>query len=530
MEGTALDFMKEHYNISAAKDKYLFYNLNKLRRAFEKEAEIDFIDMNNVGDFAETRPETLLMQDRQTAFLDSFVNNASKEVNPIGWYIVEQSIMHDNPPDLKQLSKKLGMSLERVEEHELNFNHINDIPSSVPEHERPKAKVEYYDQKTNILISAVMHHQETGFWPKATATGDVLYGPMRGTSWSKIDKNISRGLVKIDGITSLHTFLAPYKEIDGITVEDIIDSAPKYTEKSLHVSDIIKGAKEHFSETKKWPSCHDYTLISSGPLEGESWGTIDKHLRDGGRTLSGGTSLFKLLDKNGLSINISIESIIKAAEAQYKKEDKWPSTSDNREIKMGPLKGKSWKAIANGFYRGDFGLPTDITLPEILRAHNCYDSNKISSFDIVETAKLHKKQTGKWPSSKDSNIIQGGPLDGEKWTSIHTAIRDGHRGFEKGTHTGLSALLKEEGCFNRNIIKDDVIKSIEHYRHERPDQGPTNKTKGRINDGSILNGMSWSAVDKRKIEGMTLSQIIKEHDANSIQKLENLCSVEEFDI
>lgn len=134
MEGTALDFMKEHYNISAAKDKYLFYNLNKLRRAFEKEAEIDFIDMNNVGDFAETRPETLLMQDRQTAFLDSFVNNASKEVNPIGWYIVEQSIMHDNPPDLKQLSKKLGMSLERVEEHELNFNHINDSTADIFHH------------------------------------------------------------------------------------------------------------------------------------------------------------------------------------------------------------------------------------------------------------------------------------------------------------------------------------------------------------------------------------------------------------
>ncbi len=303
-----------------------------------------------------------------------------------------------------------------------------------------------------------------------------------------------------------------------------------YNSSTITEQMILDAAQNHFDKYKKdhgvgrWPSCKDFSTISTWPLKGESWGTIDKHLRVGGRGLAGGSSLSQLLEDNGLGPSITVDDIITAARQHYTDIEaitgtgKWPSSSDDNEITSGSLEGKSWKGVNTALIRGYYGLPSDTSLSKLLKEHGCYDDNTLSMDDIIAAAKLHYKETkektgrGKWPSSKDNTEISNGPLAGEKWASIHTAIRDGHRGLSpyKG---GLPSFLKDNDCYDRPMTKQDIILSCIYYKENNPDnKWPTNKVKERINDDSILHGMSWSAVDKRKVDGMTLNQIIKEHE------------------
>tara|TARA_R110002072_G_scaffold63628_3_gene158080 strand:- start:743 stop:2167 length:1425 start_codon:yes stop_codon:yes gene_type:complete len=303
-----------------------------------------------------------------------------------------------------------------------------------------------------------------------------------------------------------------------------------YSKTDITVGMIIEGVKRHFDETKKlygvgqWPSCKDYSSISDGPLRGESFGTIDKHLRDGGRGLPGESSLSQLMEEHGLGSHITIQDILDAAKLHFfqTKEKtgvgKWPSSSDRTRITSGPLEGKTWKGIDTAFHRGYFNLPSDTTLSCFLKENGCFDSNIIDPSDVVEAAKLHYSQMkektgrGRWPSSKDNKVIETGPLKGEKWSSIHTAIRDGYRGFDP-TEGGLPAFLRAHDCYDRAITKNDIIVSALYYKTQNKDnKWPSNKTKAPVCDDTVLHGMTWASIDKRKIEGMSLFQIISEYE------------------
>lgn len=302
-----------------------------------------------------------------------------------------------------------------------------------------------------------------------------------------------------------------------------------YSSSIISIDMILEGARLHFEQAKekygtgRWPSCKDFTTITYGPLKGESFGTIDKHLRDGGRGLPGGSSLYQLLEEHGLGPKITEDDILDAAKFHFFQvkadmgQGKWPSSSDKTEITSGPLEGKTWKGIDTALRRGYFGLPSGTTLSKFLKAHGCH--NMLDPRDVVQAAQLHFEETkrktgrGKWPSSKDNNMIKSGPLKGEKWSSVHTAIRDGYRGFEP-IDGGLPTFLKAHDCYDRPLVKQDVIISALIYKSRHPEnKWPNNKVKEQIGDDTLLHGMRWSAVDKRKIGGMSLRQIIDEYDA-----------------
>ena len=77
--------------------------------------------------------------------------------------------------------------------------------------------------------------------------------------------------------------------------------------------------------------------------------------------------------------------------------------------------------------------------------------------------------------------------------------------------------LKDNGCVDRKPTMEDVVISALRYKNTHSEgKWPNNKVPEKIDDGTILSGMSWSSVDKRKIGGLSLFNIIKKHEASAI--------------
>ncbi|MBL4589342.1 MAG: hypothetical protein JKY11_04600 [Alphaproteobacteria bacterium] len=579
MNGAALDYIKKKFGLQAVWQKELFFNLSKIKRGIKEETpdipkgEFDqkiiehvhklrkinitsyeigetektislvasgqwakAVDLDTLSysdsqsDFLETNPENLLMNEEKEVFENAFVTKAAKHLGAESWYIVEKMVLSDEPPSKRKMAKKLGISEGRVTEilgeaivelQALFSDFKGEFKVSatdievVFEPERSKPKITYHSYETNILICAIMHNENAEVWP-STGSGKVQWGPLKGRDWRLIHRDIENGILDESDATSLREFLAPYKEIVELTVDNVLDMAEIFTEKSLNIEDILAAAKLYHIEYARWPSCNDYKRIVSGPLDGETWGAVDKQLRDGGRDLPGGQSLARLLEDNGLGDHITTDDIIVAAQQHHNKTGGWPSSSETKEIKTGPLKGKTWKGMSTAFYRGYYNLPTDTTLSQFLKDNGCCDDNTLAPSNIIAAAKIHKENTGKWPSSKDNKVIVGGPLDGEKWCVVHTALRDGYRGLT-ANGKGLPQFLKDNGCVDRKPTMEDVVISALRYKNTHSEgKWPNNKVPEKIDDGTILSGMSWSSVDKRKIGELSLFNIIKKHEASAI--------------
>lgn len=576
LDGAAKDFVKARFELNSSIEKYLFFNVKKLKaqikaenpsitatdllqeiadRTYEKThghcTAADVVDIEkfvntvasgkylsedltdgegaiNLYDGYETRPDQILLDLEDQALKNSFVTKASEALSPIGWYIIEQNILKDTPVDLKILSRKLGIPLDTVKrtldesleklkdiftDHENDFSLTKSFETAIPEHERPKAKLTYHSYKTNILTSAFLHKEQTGSWPHK-GSGIITTGALKGKNWATVDHDIENGKIALQSdARSLSELLTPYKLIENLTLDDILFDEPMLNQNTLHIEDILKAAQQYFDATCRWPNCNDFEIIRTGVLEGETWGRIDKALRDGLRGLPGGSSLSKLLIENGIGNAMNANDVLEGAKLHHKTYGSWPSSSDTTPIKIGKLKGKNWKAIDTAFHRGYFELPTGTTLSQFLRSHGCHDDNTLHAEDIIAAAKQHKQQTGKWPSCKDNAVIKEGALKGEKWTTIHTALRDGYRELPK-IEGGLPGFLKENNCVDRPATQYDVLQSAFNYRNAHPqNKWPNNKTTERISDNTILSGSTWASIDKRKINGMSINQIIKDYEA-----------------
>lgn len=129
-----------------------------------------------------------------------------------------------------------------------------------------------------ILQWADAYHDKMGRWPRHNA-GSV--DGTAGETWIGVDgalRNGSRGLPRDSSLAKL---LAEHRD-----VRNVADLAPLVEE------DILKWAEMHYARTGQRPCC------TSGAIEevpGETWEKIDRALRRGFRTLTGGSSLAQLI-------------------------------------------------------------------------------------------------------------------------------------------------------------------------------------------------------------------------------------------
>jgi hypothetical protein len=119
-----------------------------------------------------------------------------------------------------------------------------------------------------------------GSWPK------MYSGPVAGQleeNWRRVDNALRYGLCGLDqsGGSSLADLLTHHRAVRNV------HRLPRLTD-----AEILRWAKHHREATGAWPNENPGPVV--GPA-GEVWANVNAALRDGGRSLAGGSSLAKLL-------------------------------------------------------------------------------------------------------------------------------------------------------------------------------------------------------------------------------------------
>ena len=131
-----------------------------------------------------------------------------------------------------------------------------------------------------ILAWADAHHQRTGDWPKVRS-GPIVDAP--GETWKAVGVALQLGLRGLKGGASLAQLLAEHRGVRNRL------ALPKYTHEQ-----ILAWADAHHQRTGAWPNQRS-GAVDGAP--GETWEGIQSALRVGFRGLSGGSSLFQLLQE-----------------------------------------------------------------------------------------------------------------------------------------------------------------------------------------------------------------------------------------
>ena len=279
-----------------------------------------------------------------------------------------------------------------------------------------------------ILAWADAFHQITGNWP--TIDSGLIH-EAQGETWADVDNALRRGFRSLPGESSLPQLLAQHRNARNH------GKLPALTD-----GQILAWADVYFQRTGKWPSRY------SGPIHGaadETWSGVDSALNSGGRGLSGGYSLTRLLAKHRGVRNskdlptLTVEHVLTWADAHHARTGKWPRSSSGA-IHDAP--GETWNGIQQALFMGSRGLPAGLTLPKLLEANrgvrNRLNVSTLTEKQILEWAEAHYERTGQWPNRDAGRIIEA---PGETWNGIRLALLRGSRGLPGGST--LARLIKE---------------------------------------------------------------------------------------
>jgi len=147
-------------------------------------------------------------------------------------------------------------------------------------------------------------HARTGRWP-IKSDGRIVSG--LGETWAKINSALRQGLRGLPGGSSLPRLLAQHRAVSNRK------ALPHFT-----IAGILRWTDGYHQRTGNWPN------RDSGPVAGDSretWFKVDRALQNGGRGLSGRSSLAKVLARyrgvrNPANLaGYSIQAILRWADA-----------------------------------------------------------------------------------------------------------------------------------------------------------------------------------------------------------------------
>jgi hypothetical protein len=292
--------------------------------------------------------------------------------------------------------------------------------------------VPHPDRRPRLTVAQILqwadaHKASTGRWPKGKSLD-----PIKGTTdtWAKVAAAIrggKRGLKK----TSLAALLARRRG-----VRNHLQAPP------LTLAQILSWADRHKRKTGTWPIASSGSIIG---VKGESWVKVQAALSQGGRGMTGGDSLARLLERergvqNRLnSPDLTVPLILKWADDYFAKKGKWPSAH------CGAIEGtqETWGGINASLERGKRGTTGGSSLAKLLAkergVRNKQDLPPLTIEQILRWAKAHHHRTGRWPNGHD------GLIDGtlEKWANVEQALRKGLRHLPSGL--SLTKLLADYG-------------------------------------------------------------------------------------
>jgi superfamily II DNA or RNA helicase len=316
-----------------------------------------------------------------------------------------------------------------------------------------------------ILQWADVHHLKTTEWPNVKS-GDVL--DTIGEKWGNIENALRRGDRGLPGGSSLAQLLAEKRGVRN-----------QKTLPNLTIEQILKWADAHEQKTGQWPKRASGGVLGS---PGEKWTNINAALIKGLRGLPGDATLAQLLAEQrgirnlGALTDLTIEQILKWADAHHKKTGQWPNQ------KSGDVLGapeEKWANIAAALSQGRRGLPSNSSLARLLAEKRGVRNQKglpsLSINQILKWADTHHQKIGQWPNLNSGSVL-GAPE--EKWVYIDAALYEGLRGLPG--NSSLARLLTEKrGVRNKNDLPNLTLEQILEWadaHHKKTGQWPNVKS------------------------------------------------------
>ncbi len=348
-----------------------------------------------------------------------------------------------------------------------------------------------------ILAWADEWFEANGKWPGAKS-GRI---PRTNEKWANIDQNLrdrGRGLPYRTTLARLLQRERGHRNLGNL---------PRLT-----IKQILAWADEWFAKNGKWPGAKSGRI----PETSENWGTIDQHLRGGGRGFPYRTTLARFLaERRGVRNHGDLphfreEEILVWADAYRQRHGKWPNQQSG-PIPEAP--GESWGKVDRALISGLRGCPGGSSLPQLLERHRGHRNHMnlpdLTIQQILSWADAHHRRTGRWPRHKSGPILE---QPDTTWSAVDTALNEGCRGLRGGS--SLTQLLeKHRGADRRRERPRWTVQQVlewadSHYR--RTGVWPTWRS-GRIPEAKWE---TWRLVDyalKRRRQRLSLAQLLAKH-------------------
>lgn len=208
-----------------------------------------------------------------------------------------------------------------------------------------------------IVGWAKVHFKKTGEWP--TRRSGPIDGAPAGETWATVAAALEQGLRKLEKTTSLNALLRRECGAESNRTIRLRLTTPKIVELLKNYNERNPGTWP--TETTKDPELEKKQL---------SWRMIDRSLREGARSLPGGSSLTKLLREHLGVRNGSRPPQIKRSDvwawalAYHARTGRWP-TRKSGDVMGQP--GEKWGNIHQAFRGGRRGLGSGSTLSRFLK-------------------------------------------------------------------------------------------------------------------------------------------------------------------
>jgi hypothetical protein len=262
---------------------------------------------------------------------------------------------------------------------------------------------------------------------------------------------------------------------------------------ALDVDQILDWVDAHHTRTGVWPKANSGVIPAA--LD-DTWYRVDKALRNGTRSLPGGSSLARFLEtKRGVRnianlLPLKVEDILAWADAHHEQTGDWPHRDSGDTGKP----GETWANVDAALRGGLRGLRGGSSLARLLARYrqvaNPADRPLLSDAQILRWAERHHRRTGDWPTRASGAIVGS---KGDTWLAIDAALHRGLRSLPGGT--SLAALLTRLGARNHGdlppLTEDLILTWVDAHRR-RTGRWPQSTS------GAVANapGETWSAISK----------------------------------
>jgi hypothetical protein len=284
-----------------------------------------------------------------------------------------------------------------------------------PSGRRPPLKI------ADILAWADEFYARVGRWP--SFTDGKIVGQL-GLTWSVVNNALTRGYRGLRPGSSLAKLLLEHR---GRTHRLFL---PRFS-----IQRILAWADAYHERTGQWPTRNSGRIATASA---DTWFIVDKALRNGGRGLSAGSSLARLLTQRRGVRNLSelppltVEQILAWADAHRQRTGSWPRRSDGA---IADAPGETWAEVDNALRYVKRTLPPDYGSLAQLLAKTRGMRNKgalppLILRHILTWARAYHQRTGKWPTHISGPIADA---PGETWCTVHNALYKGLRGFPGGS-------------------------------------------------------------------------------------------------